>query len=191
MLRRATLTAVSLLALVGAAACSPGGSTTPPSSSSDEPAASASAAPKVENPKNLKTITNACQLLTTDQLAQLGATGSQAPEQSTSQYGESQCHFQSEPFSAYVAINTKFGGLERLTQDASSSDNFKPTQVDGYQGARIDEQSDLCKVELAIADDQSVEINYFKNSGGTPEMDDPCGYAEKISSEVLKNIPDA
>ncbi|MCI2424246.1 DUF3558 domain-containing protein [Saccharopolyspora sp. K220] len=182
---------MSLLALVGAAACSPGGSTTPPSSSSDEPAASASAAPKVENPKNLKTITNACQLLTTDQLAQLGATGSQAPEQSTSQYGESQCHFQSEPFSAYVAINTKFGGLERLTQDASSSDNFKPTQVDGYQGARIDEQSDLCKVELAIADDQSVEINYFKNSGGTPEMDDPCGYAEKISSEVLKNIPDA
>jgi uncharacterized protein DUF3558 len=192
VLRRATLTAVSLLVVLGASACSPGGSTTPPKTTSTESASTTSAAPKVENPKNLKAITDACQLLTKDQVAQLGGdTGAQPPEESKSEYDESQCKWRSDAFTAYAAINTKFGGLAKIMEAAESSDNFKQTQVDGYQGARVDEQSNLCRIELAIADDQSLEINYFKNAGGTPEMNDPCSFAEKITSEALKNIPNA
>ncbi|MBB5153799.1 DUF3558 domain-containing protein [Saccharopolyspora phatthalungensis] len=191
MLRRATFTAVTLLWVLGASACAPGSPETP-SSTTSEAAPTTSAVPKVENPKNLKSITDACQLLTQDQLSQLGGgTDARPPQGETSALGEPKCNWRNNAFSTAVTINTKHGGLTEITKIAESSDNFKPTQVDGYQGARVDEQSALCRVEIAIADDQSVAINYFRNSGGKPEMNDPCGFAEKITSEVLKNIPDA
>ncbi|MGI8309821.1 DUF3558 domain-containing protein [Saccharopolyspora hattusasensis] len=192
MQRRAALTALSLLAVLGVSACSPGGSDRDPTSAASEPpAAPTSAVPKVENPKNLKATTDACQLITKDQLSKLGAAGEGKTEQSMSEYGETQCFIRNDAFAINIAINTKYGGLAKIMEGANSSDNFKPTQVDGYQGARVDEQSTLCRVELAIADDQSIEINFSLRGGDTPEMKDPCGYAEKITSEVLKNIPDA
>ncbi|MEV0703831.1 DUF3558 domain-containing protein [Saccharopolyspora sp. NPDC050389] len=192
MLRRATLTAVSLLAVLGVSACSPGSTTPPKTTPTESATTTSSSVPKVENPKNLKAITDACQLLTEAQVAQLGGdAGAKPPEESKSKYDESQCKWRNDAFTAYAAINTKAGGLAKIMDAAGSSDNFKETQVGGYQGARVDEQSNLCRIELAIADDQSLEVNYFKNAGGTPEMNDPCGYAEKITSEALKNIPDA
>ncbi|GAA0511700.1 DUF3558 domain-containing protein [Saccharopolyspora thermophila] len=192
MQRRATLVTISLLAVLGASACSPGGSTPPPPSTTSEASGSTSAVPKVENPKNLKAVTNACQLLTDQQVKALGGVSERRPPaERPSEYGETSCQWATDAFTVNIAINTKYGGLAKIMEVADSSDNFKPTQVNGYQGARVDEQSDLCRIELAVADDQSLEVNYAKNAGGTPEMDDPCGYAEKISSEVLKNVPDA
>ncbi|MGW3469420.1 DUF3558 domain-containing protein [Saccharopolyspora sp. NPDC000995] len=190
MQRRATLTALSLFATLGVSACSPEGTGFQPSPPQTKPpTATTSAVPKVENPKNLKAVSDACSLLTPDQLSQLGGGGE--PKGSISEYGETQCSWRNDNFRTNVAINTKHGGLAKITENSGSRDNFKPTQVDGYQGARVDEQSTLCRVELAIADDQSIEINFSLRGGDTPEMKDPCGYAEKITSEVLKNIPDA
>lgn len=192
MLRRATVTAISLLAVLGAAACSPGGSTNTPSSNTDEATTTSPATPKVENPKNLKSITDACQLLTDQQVKSLGGVNERRPpEQSPNGYGEPSCEWANDAFTAAVSINTKHGGLEKVLKNAETRKSYKLTQLDGYQGARVDEQSDLCRIELAIADDQSLEVNYFKNAGGTPEMNDPCGYAEKIISEALKNVPGA
>ncbi|MEU5850639.1 DUF3558 domain-containing protein [Saccharopolyspora shandongensis] len=192
MQRRAAFTALSLLAVLGVSACSPGGSGSEQTSAAPKPTtAPTSAVPKVENPKNLKSTTDACQLITKDQLSQLGAEGEGKTEQSTSEYGETQCFIRNDAFAINIAINTKVGGLAKIMEGADSSDNFKPTQVGGYQGARVDEQSTLCRVELAVADDQSIEVNFSLRGGDSPEMKDPCGYAEKISSEVLKNIPNA
>lgn len=187
MIRRASLTAASLLAVLGASACSPS-TPEPAPESSAPPATSAPSAPEVQNPKNLKSINDACQLLTPEQVAQLGGG---APQGDTSVYGESQCAWANENFAATVAINTTVGGPAKIFEDPESSDNFTPTQVDGYPAARIDAQSVVCRVEVGIAEDQSVEINYSKFGGTDPEMQDPCGYAEKIASEVLKNIPNA
>ncbi|WP_168586374.1 DUF3558 domain-containing protein [Saccharopolyspora sp. ASAGF58] len=192
MLRRATLTAASLLAVLGASACSPSGATNPPKTTT-ESASSTAATPKVENPKNLKAVTDACKLLAEEQVARLGGdAGAKPPEGSNSEeYGEPQCKWRNDAFNATIAINTKHGGLAEIQSFIESSDSFKPTQVGGYQGARVDEQSTLCRIELAVADDQSLEVNYFKNAGGTPEMNDPCGFAEKITSEALTNVPGA
>ncbi|RKT83722.1 Protein of unknown function [Saccharopolyspora antimicrobica] len=145
--------------------------------------------PKVENPKNLKAVTNACDLLTPEQISQLGGGGQ--PEEDTSAYGETQCYWSGDAFAVGVAVNTTSGGPAKIHEAGSSRDNFEPTTVDGYPGARVDKQDILCRIELGVADDQSVEINYTKHSGGSPEMDDSCGFAEKIASETLKNIPDA
>ncbi|MDA3630791.1 DUF3558 domain-containing protein [Saccharopolyspora sp. WRP15-2] len=191
MQRRASLAAVSLLAVLGASACSPGGSTETPGSNAPE-SSTASDAPKVEKPKNLKAVTDACQLLTKQQVSDLGGTNERRPpQQSTNTYGEPSCQWANDAFTATVSINTKFGGLKRVMQNRKSRQDYKPTQLEGYEGGRVGEQSNLCRIELGIADDQSLEINYAKNAGGTPEMDDSCGFAEKITSEALKNVPDA
>ncbi|MEV5540826.1 DUF3558 domain-containing protein [Saccharopolyspora shandongensis] len=183
---------MTLLAVLSASACAPGGKNPEPSAPSSSAADTNAAAPKVENPKNLKAITDACQLLTDQQVKDLGGVSERRPpEKSTNSYGESRCQWATDAFTAAASINTKHGGLAKIQQNAENRQNYKLTQLAGYQGARVDEQSDLCRIELAVADDQSLEVNYFKNAGGTPEMNDPCGYAEKITSEVLKNIPDA
>lgn len=189
MRRCASITAVALFAVLGASACSPGGSQTPPSSTTESPTTTAPSAPKVEKPKNLKGISNACQLLTSEQLSQLGGGGQ--PEEDTSAYGETQCYWSGDAFAVGVSINTTSGGPARIYQAGGTRDNFAPTTVDGYPGARVDKQDILCRIELGVAETQSVEVNYTKHSGGSPEMNDPCGFAEKITSEVLKNIPDA
>ncbi|MGW1677668.1 DUF3558 domain-containing protein [Saccharopolyspora sp. NPDC002376] len=189
MRRSASITAVSVFAVLGISACSPGGSTPAPSSTAETPSATAPSAPKVDKPKNLKSVTNACDLLTSDQLSQLGGDGK--PEEDTSAYGETQCYWSGDAFAVGVSVNTTSGGPAKIQEAGSSRDNFEPTTVDGYPGARVDKQDILCRIELGVADDQSVEINYTKHSGGSPEMDDPCGFAEKITSQVLKNIPDA
>ncbi|MER7078074.1 Protein of unknown function [Saccharopolyspora kobensis] len=193
MLRRATLTAVSLLAVLGASACSPGGSgPSPEPTSNPSESAATSEAPKVENPKNLKAITNACDLLTDEQVKALGGTDERKPpEESKSTYGETKCQWTTDAFSATVTINTQFGGAEKIKSNAGTRDNYELIQFEGYTGARVDAESTLCRIELAVADDQSLEVNYYKNAGGTPEMDDPCGFAEKITGEALKNTPGA
>lgn len=191
MLRRASLTALSLLAVLGASACAPGSDSPAPEQRS-EPAPATSGAPQVENAKDLKAVANACELLAPDQVAALGGTAErQPPEESKSMYGETQCKWQTDAFNVNIAVNTTYGGVQQLDETAGSSEGSQRTEVAGYQGVRYDVQSDLCSVDVAVAGDQSLEIGYFKNAGGTPEMDDPCGFAEKIAGEALKNVPDA
>lgn len=185
MLRR-VLTATSTLAVLGISACS-GATPEPAPTPSAPPTTNVPSAPQVQNPKNLKSIADACQLLTPEQVATLGG-GAPAPD--TSVYGESQCTWSNEAFATTVAINTA-GGPAKIFDSPESNDNFQPTQVGGYPAARIDAQSVVCRVEVGVAEDQSVEINYSKFGGTSPEMQDPCGYAEKIAGEAVKNIPAA
>lgn len=182
---------VSMLSIVGMAACSPAGTNAPETAKPGDSATSeANSAPQVKQPKNLEAISDACQLLTSEQLAQLGAEA--APKPDTSEYGESKCTWSNDKLAATVALNAKTGtGPKQIFEQGESTDNFAPTEVDGYPAARVDQQSDLCRIEVGVSDTTSVAINYFKYSGGTPEMQDPCGYAEKIASEALKNIPAA
>ncbi|GAB3283090.1 DUF3558 domain-containing protein [Parasphingorhabdus pacifica] len=196
MQRRATLISVAALALslTGCAQSSEGTAESAPdsgeSAASTQPSEPTDPALRISNPKDLGTVTDACDLLTPEQLTALSA-GTEA-EPDTTVYGESKCSWRNDDFRMTVALNATTGtGPEKIHEDGKASDNFQPTEVDGYPAARVDEQSTLCRVEVGIADDQAVAINYSKRGGDAPELQDPCGYAEKIASEALKNIPDA
>ncbi|WP_243791518.1 DUF3558 domain-containing protein [Saccharopolyspora gloriosae] len=180
----------SLLALTAASACSVGESgggqqPAPPASDAVDPAL------KVESPKNLAGVSDSCQLLTAEQLSALGASGSEPKPSINDQYKEPTCNISNDAFDITVDINTKNGGMTAANARRDNFDNFAPTEVAGYPAAQINADSSVCTVAAGIADDQSIEVFYAKNAGGTPEMDDACGYAKKITAEVIKNIPSA
>lgn len=190
MLRRSILITASAFSIIGLAACSPAQTDTPESPETQHSTSETNPAPAVDKPKNLAAITDACQLLTTQQLTQLGAQAT--PKPSETAYGESKCKWSNGDLAATVALNaTTDTGPEQIFEMEEITDNFTRTEVDGYPAARVDEQSDLCRVEVGVSDTTSFSVNYYKYSGDSPEMQDPCGYAEKIASEVLKNIPNA
>lgn len=192
MRSRASFIAAAALAVAGLSACSsgsgtPGGSGTPeptkaPSSDTANPV------PQVDLPKNIKAVTDACQLLKPEQVTRLGGG---TPEPDTTITGEPQCAWSNSDFRMNVAINANNGGPANIYEDKASNDSFEPTEVSGYPGALIDRTSSLCRVEVGIAEVQSVDISYAKFGGGSPEMQDTCGYAKRIAVETLKNIPDA
>lgn len=190
MLRRARMTTVSLLALTTLSACAVGGDPSAESQNGPAPRNGADPALAVDNPKNLKGIADACRLLTPDQRTQLGVSDDRDFESLTNDiYQEPSCEIFSHAYNAMIDINTNNGGMAKLHAGKGKWDNFTPTEVAGYPAVRLDAQSILCRVHVGIADDQSLEIYYSKNAGGTPEMDDPCGFAEKIAVEALKNVP--
>lgn len=190
MLRRASVVTASFIALTAASACSVGESgenqqSPPPAPSAVDPAL------KVEEPRNLKEITDACQLLTPEQLTQLGAGDSEPTPSTNSQYQEPTCTISSDALDIIIDINTRNGGMAATYARKDNFELFAPTQVGSYPAAQINFAETQCTVATGIADDQSIEVLYAKNSGGTPEMDDSCGYAKKITTELIKNIPPA
>lgn len=152
------------------------------------PVQASESAPKVEKPKNLKAIADACTLLAPPQVAALGA-GATKPDKTPQ--GEPKCSWTNGNFMAMASINTQLGGPSKIYQGETPGDDFKPVEIDGFPAARLDGMSTLCKVEVGVAEDQSLELNYQLIGGETPEMKDPCSYAERLSAEMLKNIPDA
>ncbi|GAA3363372.1 DUF3558 domain-containing protein [Saccharopolyspora gregorii] len=190
MLRRARITAVSLLALTSLSACAVGSNNPEEGQSKPAPANGTDPALSVNNPKNLKGITDACQLLTPEQRTQLGVSDDKDFESLINDvYQEPSCEIFSDAYNAMIDINANNGGMAKLHAGKDKWDNFTPTEVAGYPAAQLDAQSILCRVHVGVADDQSLEVYYSKNAGGTPEMDDPCGFAEKIAVEALKNVP--
>ncbi|GAA3363376.1 hypothetical protein GCM10020366_55040 [Saccharopolyspora gregorii] len=188
MLRRCGLVAASFVALTAISSCALGeGGEQPsqaaPSTENIDPALA------VRNPKDLKGVTDACQLLTAGQRAALQVDGQ--PEQADSEYQEPSCDISGDALSTSIAINTNHGGMTAAHARESNFDNFEPTEVAGYPAVLVNFSDTLCTVAVGVSDTQSVDVFYAKNSGGTPEMDDACGYAKKIAAEVLENIPPA
>lgn len=185
---------MSVLAVLGLAACAPsnGGSNEPGTSeaTSAAPSSVTGSGAKIDQPKNLSSITNACDLLTPEQLTELGAAGSKAPVPDKSAYGGPGCDWQNDSFGLIVGVDNVTGlGAEAVIE--SGQTDGKPSNVDGYPAARIGEQSSLCRVDVAVSESQSFTVDFAKYSGKDPAMQDPCGYAEKIASEILKNLPNA
>lgn len=182
--------AAAAVGLSGCSAASPGNETADTSSAAPSSEKADDPALAVDTPKNLKAVTDACSLLTAEQLKALGGDG--APKAAESIFGESECSWQGDNFGAIVGINTTTGmGPERIQQQVENAENSEATKVAGYPAARVDEQSALCRIEVGVAEEQAFTVNYSKHAAELPEMADTCGYGEKIAAEVLKNIPDA
>lgn len=191
MLRRASVLAASALVLAATSSCAlNAGSGQESPQPAPPPAGNVDPALKVESPKNVSGISDACQLLTPEQRAALQIDGSPAPQQKND-YGAPSCEFVGELTTVFVDINTGHGGISQTYSNKDSFDNFAPTEVTGYPAAQVDAASSLCTVMTGVADDQAIDIYFAKNSAQSPEMDDACGYAKKIAGEALKNVPAA
>ncbi|MFR9728625.1 DUF3558 domain-containing protein [Saccharopolyspora sp. MS10] len=189
MLRRTSALTASLLVLTAISSCAVGGGgeqTPPQASPSTENVDPALA---VKNPKNLKSVTDACQLLTPEQRTALQVEG--APTQRQSEFNEPACEFSSSAFDTSLDVNTNAGGMTAAHERRDNFDNFEATEVAGYPAVKVNFSENLCNLAVGVSDTQSLHVYYLVISGGTPEMEDACGYASKIAAEAVKNIPAA
>ncbi|MHA6804900.1 DUF3558 family protein [Salinifilum ghardaiensis] len=63
--------------------------------------------------------------------------------------------------------------------------------MQGYPANHEGRQSRLCSTDVGVPDSASFRVDFTRTGGKAPEMQDPCGYADTIATEVLENIPDA
>ncbi|MCA1190233.1 MULTISPECIES: DUF3558 domain-containing protein [unclassified Saccharopolyspora] len=182
------MTAAAALALAALTSCSVGSGGTAETSSDPAPQQSVDPALRVTDPRDLTGVQDACTLLNPEQRTRLGA-GDAEFTTTTNEYGNSTCEIFGDAFNAAVDIDTNHGGITNLNSKKDNFDSFTPTEVAGYPAAELNAESTACKVSVGIADDQSIEVDFSKNSGGSPEMNDPCGYAKTITNELLVNIP--
>ncbi|MCP2261912.1 Protein of unknown function (DUF3558) [Streptoalloteichus tenebrarius] len=164
--------------------------TSGPTNRSPSANAGPSLAPRVANPKNLRG-QDACQLLTPQQQTQL--TFTQPGKKGTSIFGEPECDWSNDNLRIRLASDTKRRGLEETYLRKERFPDFTPSTVDGYPAVRTGRNDKIksCRVDLGVADDQVLYIEFDRNSRNNPEYEDPCGFAEKVGKMVLDNLPPA
>lgn len=183
MSRRTTTAALALLSTLGLAACSApsdGGQATPA-----PPASSTATNSSITNPKDVSAVTDACTLLTPEQLASLDGAGSEA-KPGTSGYGQPDCMWSNDNFGALVSL-VDGGGPDVIF----SKEMIERVEVSGYPAALMGKTDVICRIEVAVADTQQIDIDYSRYGGKTPELMDNCGMAQKLAAEVVKNLPAA
>lgn len=180
------LAATSLTALV-ATGCAP------PSTGSSEPTTSpeTSASPRqavtIGNPKNPKAVDDACSLLTSAQLDELGMQAK--PEHMGTRQGAPKCDWSGDEFAITITPDVKNGGIDTLYK---AIPNITKSTVAGYPAAWLNKQSISCRVEVGVSRDAKLGISYFSNTTSDQAGQvQPCKEGERIAAMVLKNIPDA
>jgi hypothetical protein len=144
-------------------------------------------APLVEHPKNLRGV-DPCQLVTPNQLFELGFT---APgKKGTSYWGEPDCSWPGSVVAIGFAPNTTLG-LEQAYRSKNNFDNFAPSSVDDYPAVRINFATQSCGLIVGVADEQTLHMEFTRVSPDAPGLGDPCGFAESVMGDVIRNLPDA
>lgn len=194
-LNRTSAKAFGVIILLTSTACSQPPPTTPGTATSKSPPATSGAqshdsSSGIKNPKILKSVDDTCQLLTPDQVDQLGAQGETNTE--TTPWGEKNCKWSNEKVSVTLSKNTVSGkGFSRIEERKDNFANFDRTTVKGYPAARINSKGNLCVVGMGISSESTLSVSVSKYNSTDPQHDDPCAFAEKVAAEALKNIPDA
>lgn len=191
---RSFLVVTGILAVMGTTACSPTGadSTQPPSQAPTPPSKSAPSSIEVENPKNLKSVTDPCSLLSREQLAKLGMDAE--PTREKSALGAQSCDWSGDEFAMTLTPDTVSGGIGDLYRENKSSSSFKRVSVEGYPGAWVDKTTILCRVEVGVSNNAMVSVDFASNATSDEVANGqikPCKRAEEIAAMALKNIPDA
>ncbi|MDR7301501.1 DUF3558 domain-containing protein [Haloactinomyces albus] len=195
---RSSLSIIGAMILLSVTACAQAGPGSPESTSTNEPTShstqSASRktnpASEIKDPKNIEAVTDRCQLLTTEQLAQLGARS--RPSQDTAPWGEPTCKWSSDQVQVTLAANTvSGGGFSRIRGNKDEYANYKETTVSGYPAARVNFSSLTCGVFIGISKEDTFSASVTIYNTNEPQHSDPCVFAEKVATEALTNIPDA
>ncbi len=194
MFRRTLLPATALLATLGIAGCAMPSGTEDSSSGAQStkahtPAKTKNPAPPIPQPKNLRAVNDPCSLITEQQIRQLGETAT--PEPTEAGWDGPACKWSGDQFAVSVVPNTRFDtGPDRMYAVAKSAGDFQPTTVQGYPALHKNNQSLLCRTEVAVSKDSSFSVDFTRFGGDAPAMQDSCGYADKIAGVVLGNIPE-
>lgn len=145
--------------------------------------------PPVEHPKDLRGI-DPCEFLTPEQKAALRLT--EPGERDISPWGEEKCFLKGSVVTIGFSPNTKLGeGLDQAYRAKDSFDNFAESEVDGYPAARVNVATQLCGVIVGVSDEQTLNMSFGRVSSDAPGSGDPCGFAESVMGDVIKNLPDA
>lgn len=182
------MTAAASLLVLGVAGCSG------PTQGQPEPTAggetSATNDPfQIEKPKNLKAVSDPCQLLNPQQLQELGA---DSPSPGKSQWGQDQCTWSNQLLRVTAAPDTIQGGGLKYT--AKIVADGKPTaEVAGYPAVHYGVTSDMCGTYVGTSDTELFLVSFSVGTGGrgNPEFSDPCAMSDKIAGMVLENLPAA
>ncbi|KEI45462.1 hypothetical protein GU90_03195 [Saccharopolyspora rectivirgula] len=140
----------------------------------------------MENPLDLKAVSDPCQLLTPEQLAQLENPTEAEPTEL--EWGEKGCSWYGEQYGLELSPNTISGGFATIRQNQKSFDNYQEVEVAGYQAARTDATDISCSLWVAVSDDSTLGVQVGKYDA-YDDLPQPCELAEKIFPEVVKNIP--
>ena len=173
---------------------SPNATTTQPdasggASTDTSPSESDRLSPPVNNPKDLRGIAP-CQLLTSAQLAELSLT--EPGQTDLSQWGEEGCNWLGTVVAIGFSPETTLGeGLDQAYRAKNRFDNFAETSIDGYPAVRVNFATQSCGLIAGVSDEQTLHMEFTRVSPNAPGKGDPCGFAESVMGEVIKNLPDA
>ncbi|MCP2259163.1 Protein of unknown function (DUF3558) [Streptoalloteichus tenebrarius] len=143
--------------------------------------------PKVVNPKSLKSVTDPCQLITSQQLQELGASD---PHPGKTESGGPKCNWKNDNLAMTL---TTYGaqGLDSVYAQRNRFGNSQETTVSGYPGLRIASFSMTCGVYVGLAETQVFLADVIVFREVRPEYKDRCMFAEKVAGMVLSNLPAA
>ena len=179
---------VLAVALAGCASPTAGQASraTNPSNSATASAANGDV-PKVANPKNLKAIGDPCQLLTSQQLQELGASD---PHMDKSLWGEQTCYWINDNLRVLLAPDTVQGhGLAVVWAKNKDKPESERTTVNGHPALRTDKLSMSCGLWVGVSDTQVLSVDVIVRRDVRPEYKDRCVFAEKVAGMVLSNLP--
>lgn len=184
--------AVVLAGLVSACQSTVAGSPSTESAATSETGSTAPSdrlSPPVENPKDLTGI-DPCEFLTPEQKAELGLT--KPGKKDTSPWGEENCNLAGSVVTIGFSPDTTLGeGLDQAYRAKNNFERFEPSEVDGYPAVRVDFATQICDLIVGVSDEQTLSMGIARVSPNAPGKGDPCGFAESVMADVLRNLPDA
>ncbi|WP_253670450.1 DUF3558 domain-containing protein, partial [Streptoalloteichus tenebrarius] len=157
------------------------------STGSQSSAATSNGAPKVTSPKNLKAIADPCQLLTPQQLQEIGASD---PRPDKTQTGEPACIWQNDNLRIRLVPYTT-QGMDSVYANRARFDNSEESTINGHPGIRFNKVGMSCGVYVGVADKQVFSADVGVRRDVKPEYKDRCAFAEKVAGMVLSNLPPA
>nr|BFF01348.1 hypothetical protein GCM10020241_30230 [Streptoalloteichus tenebrarius] len=175
---------------LGLAACT---STTPglasTSTGSQSSAATSNGAPKVTSPKNLKAIADPCQLLTPQQLQEIGASN---PTADKSLWGEGSCIWRNDNLRIRLDPDTTHGqGLTIVYNKNKDKPDYEQTTVNGHPAIRWGKEGPFCSVFVGVSDTQVLSADVAVLREVKPQYKDRCALVDKVAGMVLSNLPAA
>ncbi|MGJ7905627.1 DUF3558 family protein [Actinopolyspora sp. H202] len=175
------------------AGCAPGGSgggggaSTSGASLTESVTPSADSGVAIEDPRDLRAVSDACTLLSERQLGELGMNAE--PTYKEGLLGIRPCDWSGDEFAFSVRVDTKSGGIDELYETDNYGRGLERTEVAGYPAAWVRRTDLTCRAEVGVSADASVGVHY--TSYREPQRSRPCQSASEIAAMVLENIPDA
>ncbi|MER7009875.1 DUF3558 family protein [Saccharopolyspora sp. NPDC000359] len=187
---RTTLTAAAGMLILGLAGCANSTPGVPEPTTGGETTSAATDPFHIEQPKNLKAISDPCQLLTQQQLQELGAGGE--PKPGESQWKQSECTWQSQQLTVTVSPDTIQGQGLRYTAKIVA-DGEPTAEVSGYPAVHVGATSGSCGTYVGTSDTELFYVDFSVGTDGrsNPEFSDACAAADRIAGMVIENLPPA